>query len=333
MKKKKPFGWRGLLFLFLLAAVVFVGSWQKGVVFAAGNDNPTGKEQYCSINDELIERHIKEKEKVEKGRKTFEDLLRQRGGRKPAYGSKEYWQILAEYADPEGKLRKQDPEKWELLDAYAYDYYVKNFLPPVKPERTGTSSGNGEKGISAASVTIQGGLYNRSGAVNYAYRYVGSASDVPFYKNYNPYYHAFSADCTNFVSQCLRAGGVPLVDAWWRPWFASGDWYYYRRGTDSFDSNNDDGWSWSWVKVQSLYYHITGRLGFQAYSSGQLQLGDIVQFDFNNDGILDHSAIVTSIDSRDGMRRVSYHTANRKDVRMDSEWLKDSRKIYLHITY
>lgn len=59
MKKKKPFGWRGLLFLFLLAAVVLFGYWQREVVFAAGDNPLTEKGQYRSVNDELLECYIK----------------------------------------------------------------------------------------------------------------------------------------------------------------------------------------------------------------------------------------------------------------------------------
>ncbi|RDV82043.1 amidase domain-containing protein [Ammonifex thiophilus] len=35
--------------------------------------------------------------------------------------------------------------------------------------------------------------------------------------NYNPAYHALSANCTNFSLQRLQAGGIPMVDAWWWP--------------------------------------------------------------------------------------------------------------------
>jgi hypothetical protein len=44
--------------------------------------------------------------------------------------------------------------------------------------------------------------YNNAAAVNYAQTY--AITD-------NPVYPAFSDDCTDFVSQALRAGGVPLV--------------------------------------------------------------------------------------------------------------------------
>lgn len=42
--------------------------------------------------------------------------------------------------------------------------------------------------------------YNRNNAATYAKKHA---------KNYNPSYDKFDADCTNFVSQCVAAGGVP----------------------------------------------------------------------------------------------------------------------------
>jgi len=45
-----------------------------------------------------------------------------------------------------------------------------------------------------------------------------------------------SAHCTKFVSQRLKAGGIPMVDAWWRPYWDKDDWCYCRHGSDAFDS-------------------------------------------------------------------------------------------------
>ena len=54
--------------------------------------------------------------------------------------------------------------------------------------------------------------YNRQAAVDYADRWWNSA---------NPAYPYFEVDCTNFISQCLRAGGAPMrgypnrSNGWW----------------------------------------------------------------------------------------------------------------------
>lgn len=55
--------------------------------------------------------------------------------------------------------------------------------------------------------------YDRLKAMRYAHKY---------WQNYNPEYEAYSADCANFVSQCIKDGGVP--------------------------TNNSGGWNYGWYK-------------------------------------------------------------------------------------
>jgi hypothetical protein len=307
MLRKLSTRWRVALATLLLLALIA----GPGVAVA---DNTAVQEGNSRI-DEQINLWVTERHKIEKGKNVFDELLRQEGVGAPKYGAEEYWQRLIEYADPAGELRRQDPQKWELIDAYAYDYYVRYILPPA---------GSPEDELLQqwpASIGIQSGAYNRSEARNYAHRHVF---------NYNPAYRKFSADCTNFVSQCLRAGGIPMVDAWWRPWFDKDDWYYHRRGTDAFDSNNDDTWSWSWVKVRTLYDHTRARLGTQVSSAAELQVGDIAMLNLHdNDPANDHAMIVTGIDT-EGRRLVTYHTTDTRDRRLDQI---PGVQFYLRITY
>ncbi len=302
--------------LFLLALAGGIGMVAYTVVQA----NTSTQEGNGAIDD-MMKLHLVEQQKIEKGQKVFEGLLKQeKSGKVPACGTAEYLNRLLGYADPAGKLRQQDPQKWELIDTYAADYYARNVLPPIgTPEEELLKQQQ-----SLSDVRIQAGSYNRTGARDYAYARVF---------RYNPAYHKFPEDCTNFVSQALKeGGGIPMVDSWLYPWFDPRDWYYYRKGTDSFDSNNDDQWSWSWTSVKYLYYHIILRLGNLVSSPSQLQIGDVVQVDFKPaNGTLDHSTIVTKIDS-DGWRFVTYHTTDWKDRRLDSPLLAGNQ-YYLHITY
>ncbi|GEM_PF-4257860 len=48
--------------------------------------------------------------------------------------------------------------------------------------------------------------YNRVNAVNYARQWSHSTN--------NNYYYYSNGDCTNFVSQCMHAGGIPMNDTW-----------------------------------------------------------------------------------------------------------------------
>ena len=63
--------------------------------------------------------------------------------------------------------------------------------------------------------------YNRSAAVNYAVKYA---------VNGNPEYRRFEADCTNFVSQALEAGGL----------IPEKDWAYDPKGGNIAWSSTDD---------------------------------------------------------------------------------------------
>ncbi len=331
MEKIKLIKWQTVIMgLFLLALVVGTGMIAYTVVQA----NTSVQEGNGAIDD-MMKLHLMEQQKIERGKKVFEGLLKQEKGKKaPAYGTEEYLKHLLDYADQVGKggkLYQQDPQKWELIDAYAYDYYVRNVMPPIgTPEEELLKQKQ-----SPSDVRIQAGSYNRTGARDYAYTYAGSEYDNPFYKNYNPAYRPFNstsspADCTNFVSQALKeGGGIPMVDAWWRSRTDPNDWFYYRKGTDSFDSNNNDQFSWSWTKVNSLYQHIKNRLGKLVSSNPETQIGDIVQIDFNFDGILDHSTIITSYTST-GWPKVTAHTTNRKDQEL---WKYPGNYYRLHITY
>lgn len=293
-----------------------------------------------NIVDEMLNGHILKMQKIEKGEKVFMQLLEERKDQIPVIGTPDYVKLLFYYADPSGSLRRSNPQKWELVDAYAYDFYEKHMLPRVSPEDAGKQyyeplayvSGTRDALQQEAVYSIQN-LYNRQGAVNYAVKHAGHPTDQPLNKHYNPNYYFTTADCTNFVSQVLHeGGGVPKVDAWWRPWWDKDDWYYHRTGTDPFDANNDDSWSWSWVKAGTLYWHIQARLGTLVNSPSQLRLGDVIQIDFTSDGTIDHTMVVTMIDSS-GNIRVSQHTTNRTNEPLINYFSPGRAFYYLNITY
>ncbi|WP_226576501.1 amidase domain-containing protein [Halobacillus litoralis] len=134
-------------------------------------------------------------------------------------------------------------------------------------------------------------IYNRREAVRYADRW---------WDSYNPVYKKFDVDCTNYISQCLRAGGAPMWGAanrtrgWW-----------YERGI----------WSYSWSVAHALRWYLSGaRQGLTATevsSAEQLSPGDIICYDFQGNGRFDHNTIVVKKDA-DGMPLVNAHTSNSR---------------------
>ncbi len=160
-------------------------------------------------------------------------------------------------------------------------------------------------------------VYNRQRAVAFANRY---------WNSHHPGYLLFEDDCTNFVSQCLYAGGMPMVfgsrkEGWW-----------YRR-----DSRNHQ-WSFSWSVAHSLYLFLkkggsTGRCRMVGLA-GELLLGDVICYDWEGDGRFNHNTIVTAYDA-DGQPLVNAHTQNslhrRWEYRDSPAWTPQTRYVFFRI--
>ncbi|WP_078390773.1 amidase domain-containing protein [Shouchella patagoniensis] len=121
------------------------------------------------------------------------------------------------------------------------------------------------------------GEYDRRSAVRYAERW---------WNDYNPNFKQFEDNCTNFVSQCLLAGGAPMTS---KSSKQRGWWY-----------ENNKSMSLSWSVAHSLRWYLsgarTGLRGEEKYRASDLIPGDIICYDFNGSGKWDHNAIVVAKD-------------------------------------
>ncbi|WP_329403992.1 amidase domain-containing protein [Streptomyces virginiae] len=135
-----------------------------------------------------------------------------------------------------------------------------------------------------------GGTYDYAAMAKYAEKY---------WSNYNPAYRKFNGaggDCTNFISQALKAGGwkaVPGSTSDYRNW-----WYDGARQSDAWVGANE----WAW-------FTLSNKRATNLASVYQTDVGDIVQVDFNKDGSKDHSMMVTYRSSA-GMPYLTYHSTN-----------------------
>ncbi|MFD5813399.1 amidase domain-containing protein [Streptomyces sp. NPDC059618] len=128
-----------------------------------------------------------------------------------------------------------------------------------------------------------------------------AAYAAKYWKNYNPAYPDFNGegaggDCTNFVSQTLKAGGwkhVPGDGTDFHKWFGNSEIQ-----SDSFVGVNE----FSWFALSSK--RVTSLANVY-----QADVGDVIQMDFNKDGSKDHTMIVT-YRSPQGVPYVSYHSTN-----------------------
>ncbi|HHT26692.1 MAG TPA: amidase domain-containing protein [Firmicutes bacterium] len=159
--------------------------------------------------------------------------------------------------------------------------------------------------------------YNRSAAVSYALRHVFNPN--PEFANMDTL--GGGGDCTNFVSQCLLAGG------WRMDYRATGfdsEWWYRRRSTQPFDGDQRDWWSCTWslpslfILYLSLYFGQRYDLLARPSRARLLRLGDIIFYDWDGDGFYDHSVIVTR--RINGWPYVTYRTLKPLDPIRNAYW-------------
>ncbi|MDP4098298.1 amidase domain-containing protein [Paenibacillus sp. P96] len=161
--------------------------------------------------------------------------------------------------------------------------------------------------------------YRREEAAAYAERWWNRA---------NPEFENFEVDCTNFISQCLFAGGAPIHYTGRRE---SGWWYKGMAGEREL-------WSYSWAVANSLGLYLSSSTwGLSAYEVArpdQLTLGDVILYDWDGNGRFQHSTIVTAFDAG-GMPLVNAHTVSARhrywDYRDSYAWTEKTVYRFYHI--
>ena len=103
--------------------------------------------------------------------------------------------------------------------------------------------------------------------------------------------NSIGGDCMNFVSQSLLARG----------WAMTSEWYSADAGAD---------WGDAWGHVPSFDEWLRGHPEYGASTLGfdqrdQVKIGDLVVFDWDNDGSLDHIQVVSAIAVDDGVTSIA----------------------------
>jgi hypothetical protein len=118
--------------------------------------------------------------------------------------------------------------------------------------------------------------YNRQNAAKYV---------KDWYDKFNPKYRERDADCTNFISQALRAGGWRMVggndpehddyknrDVWWYGKYQS--WIFFSIGNRWFGHNSSE----SWVSASAFYRFLkSSNRARRVDDPASLDVGDVVQ--------------------------------------------------------
>ena len=150
-----------------------------------------------------------------------------------------------------------------------------------------------------ASNSIYEQAYNVHNAIWYAEQWAGNDGKAGRGVYNSDKYERVPAnrgyDCTNFVSQCLVAGGIPETSQW------NSDRTYFLGYRDAYNT---------FVNVDLLCKYLSG-CGYtvEEGNSVSVSAGDVVQFDWQNDGIYDHSTFC--VGSVNGKPCYAAHDSNR----------------------
>ncbi|QQE76682.1 amidase domain-containing protein [Brevibacillus composti] len=153
-----------------------------------------------------------------------------------------------------------------------------------------------EERLRLPTLVVHGaGGYDASRAIAYAER---------FWNRANPAYPQFTDNCTNYISQCLHAGGIPMLFSrekgrgWWM------------RG-----NGKNASWSFSWSVAHSLYLLLKSggppMRAVQVASVEELEPGDIICYDFDGDGRFQHNTIIVARDENN-IPLVNANTTNSR---------------------
>ena len=146
-----------------------------------------------------------------------------------------------------------------------------------------------------------------------------------WWNGWNPAYPQLEDDCTNFVSQCLFAGHLPMQQTDSR---STGWWF-------RFHSKETEPWSYSWTTSHALYSYLLSQRGVKRVSSARdLKVGDVIFYDWSGQGTFHHSTFVVDFDHR-GDPLVNAHTDaswHRHYLYLDSRaWTARTRYAFVHL--
>jgi len=169
-------------------------------------------------------------------------------------------------------------------------------ISPVLPGTPATSS----TPAAASGRVITTLTYDRADVVRYADKWTSESDSTGVSHNgarYNPAYYDYASnggpgDCTPYASQCIRAGGYPFLAGWY------------------YDFSNPFKASSSWYNNNPQRTYLKGRYFDRVDSVSDLSKGDIIYYDWNADGYLDHTAVYVGI--YDGVRCIDAHTSDHR---------------------
>lgn len=179
--------------------------------------------------------------------------------------------------------------------------------------------------------------YNRTNAINYAYAW---------WNGQNAAYPDFgSNDCTNFISQCVRAGGMVIngTGDGCRDESTTTEWYVEANSPPIWCLGSNRNWEWSssWTVVYDFRVYFTVNNSFATTlgwtinpdtAKSLLSPGDLVQLQTKqgDSWVSYHNMIVTKETTTDLL--MTYHSTDTKDKKLRDIPAGDTQR-YLLIRY
>lgn len=148
-------------------------------------------------------------------------------------------------------------------------------------------------------ITFATTYYNRTAAVDYAEE--RALSRNLYYIDYWDDY-----DCTNFVSQTLRAWFLGFITDWIFGKYDDDNWYYNNY------TPSESSWTWWWA--DNFYDHVLQRTERYQIKSSYTYLSewDLIFVDWTSNGSIDHGMIITEkTGSTPSLIKLSYHSNDR----------------------
>lgn len=167
--------------------------------------------------------------------------------------------------------------------------------------------------------------YNREKVVDYMQKWSkeGEMRVNPKYERFDDGFFGEGGDCANFVSQTLHESGIPMNDDW-----------YYEKTEYLWGLFEDSDYSHAWTVANENYkYFSNPQNGFmeeeieissldqidETYQSGKVKKGDLLYWDFDGDGKIDHATMITGVD---GELKYSGHTDDRFNASLAQVYLQ-----------
>ncbi|MET7717844.1 amidase domain-containing protein [Streptomyces sp. NPDC005407] len=184
-------------------------------------------------------------------------------------------------------------------------YYPRPTDPPTEPE---TVEGQREEGAASTErpAVVESG--NKITAAGLSYSKMAQYADR-YWKRPNSDYRVYGNDCTNFISQAMRAGGWGTTSGSAASRKNNKKWFY---GSFTWTT------SYTWAGAENWYWFASRHSKRTKLQNNvwKLAYADVLQADWNRDNTIDHTMIVTATGHNE--RYLTYHTSNTHNRKLSS---------------